>query len=88
VAVSPAARRQHGFGDCRQWKNLFSGAEFDRFARHAVDYASGLVLGDGAAAGLPDLHQAMSAIVAHAGEQRTYRVGACGFGNGRKEDVN
>src|ERR1035441_1145284 len=48
---APAAGGEHGFGNGWQRENLRGGAEFDRFAGHAVDHAGGLVLRDRAGAG-------------------------------------
>src|SRR5450759_4219929 len=86
--VTPVASGEHGFGDGRERENLRGGAELDSFAGHAVDHAGSLILGDRAGAGLPHFQQAMGAIVAHAGEQNTHRIGAGGFGDGREKYVD
>src|ERR1017187_4355248 len=67
--IAPAAGGQHGFGNRCERKHLGDGAERYRFAGHAVDYASGLILCDRAGPGLAHSQQALGAVVAHAGEQ-------------------
>ena len=79
--ITPAGRGEHGFGDGRKRENLLGRAEFDRFARHAVDHTSGFVLRDGAGAGLAHFQQSLGAIVTHAGEQDSHRVGAGRLGH-------
>src|ERR1035438_3245955 len=61
--IAPAAGGEHGFGDGCERKHPGGGAERYRFARHAVDHAGGLILGDGAGTPLPHSQQALGAVV-------------------------
>src|ERR1035438_6702209 len=86
--IAPAAGGEHGFGDGCERKHLAGGAQRYRFAGHAVDHASGLILCDRAGTALAHSQQTLGTVVAHAGEQHAHRLGTGGFGHGREEYVD
>ena len=55
---------------------LLDGAGLERDLGHAVDDATGLVLGEGGGAFLPEVEQALGAVFAHAGEDAGDGVGS------------
>src|SRR5262245_65036043 len=60
---------QDGTGNLCEGQDLARGVEFGGGPRHAVDDATGLVLGDRVPAELPQLEQPPGAVAAHASQQ-------------------
>src|ERR1035438_5520742 len=66
--IAPAASGEHGFGDGSERQHLGGGAERYRFAGHAVDHTSGLILCHRAGTALAHSQQTLGAVVARSEE--------------------
>ena len=75
-ALGPGRGAEQALGHVHQRADQRRRAEFERGARHAIDDAALLVLGQGGGAGIAHGEQAARAVGAHAGQQRPDRLAA------------
>ena len=83
-----ASQPQDAIRDFFQGQHLFGATQGNRFAGHAEHDARGLVLGHGAAAGLPHCKHPLGAVIAHSRENDAHRVAADVAGGRLEQDID
>ncbi len=77
AGLDRAAMVFDGFGHIGQGDDLLDAAEADRFLGHAVNHATGFVLGEGDGTGFAQAKHSGCAVGTHAGEKSGHAMG-CG----------